>query len=78
MELYQQMIIRGLERGELGITLTDETMQWMEGKCYRALERIREIVADESLGDEACFRQVEQIVLALEEAGTDGGARHDF
>lgn len=65
MELYQQMLLRGLEQGELEIRLTEDAREWLEGKCYQALKRIREVVADEGLADDECFLRVEQIILAL-------------
>ena len=42
------------------------------------LWKIRDILADETLSDETCFRKIEAIVSLLEEAGISPGGRHDF
>ena len=38
----------------------------------RALLRIRDILADDSLSDERCFQKIEAVVTLLEELGVDG------
>ena len=44
----------------------------------RALLRIRDILADDTLSDESCFQRIEAIVSLLEDLGIDCGGRHDF
>ena len=44
----------------------------------RALLRIRDILADDSLSDERCFQKIEAVVTLLEELGICCGGRHDF
>lgn len=44
----------------------------------RALRRIQEIVADETLSDRECFGKIETIVSLLEDLGLSCGGRHDF
>lgn len=44
----------------------------------RALLRIRDILADDSLSDENCFHRIEAIVTLLEDLGIDCGSRRDF
>ena len=44
----------------------------------RALLRIRDILADETLNDEGCFQKIEAIVCLLEDLGISCGGRHDF
>ena len=44
----------------------------------RALLKIRDILADDTLDDPACFRRIEQIVEVYEALGPGGGSRHDF
>ena len=39
--------------------------------AVRALLRIRNILADETLSDETCFQKIEAIVTLLEELGVD-------
>lgn len=44
----------------------------------RALLRIRDILADGGLSDEACFAKIEAVVSLLEALGVSCGGRHDF
>ena len=44
----------------------------------RALLRIRDILADDTLSDENCSHRSEAIVRLLEDLGIGGGDRHDF
>ena len=44
----------------------------------RALQRIKEVLEDESLDDADCFWKIEAVVETLEQVGSDGGNRHDF
>ena len=44
----------------------------------RALRNIRDILADDTLDDPACFARIEAIVSLLEDLGIDCGGRHDF
>lgn len=78
MELYKQMILKGLETGELQLVLSDRGQEWLEGKCYQALEEIQTVLNDDSLDDKACFLRIEKIVEIYEKLGSNGGIRHDF
>ena len=44
----------------------------------RPLRKIRDILADDTLDDPACFARIEAIVSLLEDLGIDCGERHDF
>lgn len=44
----------------------------------RALLRIRDILADDTLSDESCFQRIEAVVRLLEDLGIGCGGRHDF
>ena len=46
--------------------------------AIRALRRIQEIVADDTLSDPECFWKIEAIVTVLEDLGLFCGGRHDF
>lgn len=46
--------------------------------CYQTLEKIREVLSNDSLDDPECFERIEEIVSIFEEAGADCGGRHDF
>ena len=44
----------------------------------RALRNIRDILADDTLDDPACFARIEAIVSLLEDLGINCGRSHDF
>ena len=50
----------------------------VEMKCYEALQKIKAVIEDDSLGDAECFEKIERIVCSLEAIGSNGGSRHDF
>ena len=78
MELWQEVTKDMMLSGELKVVLSKEYAQVLESKCYRALTMIRDIIRDDSLCDKECFLKIEEIVVALEQLGSDGGFRHDF
>ena len=81
MELYKQMFADALTNGKIQVTfaLSESAFaELMENQCYRALEKIRDILADDHLSDEDCFERIEAIVCAIEEIGGFCGSRHDF
>lgn len=81
MELYKEILARALMSGEIQITFSGQKpdiSKMIEGKCYKALQKIKAIIEDDSLEDKECFRKIEEIVCAFEEIGSNGGSRHDF
>lgn len=81
MELYQEILANVLANQEVQVTfpgLDLDAAQIVEGVCYQSLLRIKEIIADDSLEDSACFDKIEEIVCAFEAIGSSGGGRHDF
>ena len=79
MELYKEILARALTHGEIKITFADQNIaQIVEGECYKALEKIKTILHDDTLSDEECFWKIEEIICVFEELGSNGGNRHDF
>lgn len=81
MEVYQDILSRLFQRSDIHVTisgLSGSLPDLVEMRCFQAIQRIRAILDDESLSDRECFMYIEEIVLALEELGSDGGSRHDF
>ena len=75
MELYQQILAAHIG----AVTIDAQTAkEIVAGDSYRALEKIRAILADDTLSDAACFQRIEAIVCVLVDLGSDGGGRHDF
>ena len=81
MELYSEILAHYLSQETAQIIFPDlkiNAKEIVELQCYQALCRIKEIIQDETLDDEACFLQIEEIICALEGIGSNGGIRHDF
>ena len=80
MELYQQIIIRYLEKADTiylsGLPVNSKEI--VEMACYSALKQIKCILEDESLEDSECFEKIEEIICVFEHLGSDCGNRHDF
>ena len=47
-------------------------------ECYKALRKIRAILADDRLNDAECFQKIAEIVQVFEQMHTGCGGRHDF
>ena len=78
MQILQRMVADMLSRGEVMLSLPQETMDYVEKRCFVLLEQIRQILADDTLDDPECFQRIESIVSLLESNGIDCGTRHDF
>ena len=79
MELYKELLFQLLREETVQITFSNLNLnELLESVCYRTLCRIKEVIEDDTLDDESCFMKIEEIVNALEEAGSSGGSRHDF
>ncbi len=81
MELYKEILAHALTYGKIQINFPGyepDLSRIIEGECYKALERIKAIIEDDSLEDKECFMKIEEIVCVLEEIGSGGGSRHAF
>ena len=81
MQLYQEILMHVLTQAHIQISFPDlqfNAEQIVEGECYKAMQKIREVLKDDSLDDVQCFERIEKIVCIFEEIGSDGGNRHDF
>ena len=81
MELYKEILCKILAREEICITFPNlklDAEKIVELECYKTLERIKAILADDALNDEECFMKIEEIVCAFEAMGSTGVGRHDF
>ena len=81
MDLFKEIFIQALRTGEISIsfsTAEGSVAEAIEGKCFQTLQKIKDIIDDDSLADTECFMKIEEIVCALEEIGSNGGSRHDF
>ena len=78
MEILHRMAVDLIRRGEVKLTLSPDTVSYLENRSFEVLGRIREILADDELDDPECFQRIEKIVHELENIGIDCGPRHDF
>ncbi len=81
VDLYKEILIRVLQKEEAEIHFPNLKLsagEIVETVCYRALKKIKGIIQDDTLTDEQCFTQIEEIVCVLEKIGSDGGSRHNF
>ena len=81
MELYKEILIEVLAKQKMEVYFPDiyiETKAIIEMECYKALEKIKAVLCDDSLDDEECFMKIEEIVCIFEDLGSHGGSRHDF
>lgn len=80
MELYKEILAEVLAKCGLQITFGNSELdvaKIVELECYKALQKIKEILDDDSLSDPDCFYKIDEIVSALYEAGIYA-PRHDF
>ena len=78
MQIVQRLVADMLSRGEVMLSISQDTMDYVEKRCFVLLEQIRQILADDTLDDPECFHRIESIVSLLESNGIDCGTRHDF
>lgn len=82
MELFQEILRHALanEKAQVsfpGLTDTDAA-KIVELECYQALQKIKDILENDSLKDSECFYRTPEIVCVFEELGSGCGNRHDF
>nr|WP_325221944.1 hypothetical protein [uncultured Oscillibacter sp.] len=83
MDFYESLLYNFSEKLRAAVTPSDEEKQsllaeLMDSAACRTLEEIREVLDDERLDDQNCFKRIEQIVRLYEKLGSNGGSRHDF
>ena len=81
MELYKEILAHALAYEDIRVTFSGQEpdiSKIVERECYKALQRIKAIIEDDSLEDRECFMKIEEIVNVLESIGSTGGNRHDF
>lgn len=77
MELYHQILAEYFASSQK-FDQEINTAQIVEGRCYQTLLKIKQIVENDGLSDDACFQRIEEIVCLLEDLGSNAGSRHDF
>lgn len=81
MDLFKEILINTLEKEKVEISFPNFTKnigELFEKECYQALQKIKEILNDDSFDDKECFYRIEEIVKTFEELGCIFLIRHDF
>lgn len=81
MELYQDILTTILKKEEVNIlfpNLQISPKEIVELECYRALQKIKAIIEDDSFEDKECFMKMEEVLSLFEELGSHANTRHDF
>ena len=78
MKLLKEILAKVLEKEKMQIVFTNLTLnaeEIVKIESYKALQKIKDIIENDSLSDFEC---IEEIVCVLEDIGSSGGNRHDF
>jgi len=81
LELYKEILAQILSQQNAQIIFPDlhlDATMIVELECYKALQKIKAIIEDDSLDDESCFKKIEETVCIFEAIGSTGGGRHYF
>jgi len=81
MELYKELLIALLKQESVRVEfpqLKQNAAELIESVSYQALQKIKEIIADDSLEDKECFMKMEAVLQVFDSMGINTGTRHDF
>ena len=79
--LYQQILTQICAKEKIEVSFPNLTLDaeaLVHDTCYQILQRIAEIIRDDTLEDPECFMKIEEIVCLFEQHGLNAGTRHDF
>lgn len=65
MELYKEILAQILSQQNAQIIFPDlhlDAARIVELECYKALQKIKAVIEDDSLADDSCFKKLEEIV----------------
>lgn len=81
MEMYKEILINILRQENIEVSFPNlkiEPEKILSLVCYRALERIKEIIQNDDLDDAECFGKIEEVIQTMECFEINSGNRHDF
>lgn len=81
MELYKEILVSVLQKRQVRVLfprLKINASEIVGLECYKALRKIRAILADDRLEDAECFQKIEEIVQVFKQMHAGCGGRHDF
>lgn len=79
MKLFQEILFTALNNQKVELVfpnVKESITDIINNKSYESLQKIKEIIDDDSLSDEACFQKIEKIVCVFEDIGASRGNRH--
>ena len=77
-ELYKEILARAVAKDLIDVIFPNLKLQIgdiIETACYKALQKIKAVIGDDSLSDFDCM---EQIVQVFEDLESDAKTRRDF
>ncbi len=69
MNLYKEILIRLLENKNVEVKFSDineDITKIAELECYKALEKIKAVIEDDSLDDKDCLDEIISIIAKFE------------
>ena len=81
MDLYKEILVKILENRKIEVAFSNLSInvtEIVEQESYKAFQKIKAVIQDDSLSDNECFMKIEEIICLFEELGSGGGNRHDF
>lgn len=81
MEFYKEILSKILENESIQVdfpNLKISATEILESESYKALQKIKAVIENDSLEDSECFAKIEEIIRVFEKMGASGGNRHDF
>lgn len=81
MELWREILCTVLEHQTAEVIFPNlrlELKEIVELTSYQALQRIKEILDNETWNDAECYQKIEQVIQVFESLGDDSISRHDF
>ena len=81
MDLYKEILVKILENRKIEVAFSNLSInvtEIVEQESYKALQKIKAVIQNDSLSDNEGFMEIEEIICLFEELGSGGGNRHDF
>ena len=81
MDLYKEILVKILENRKIEVAFSNLSInvtEIVEQESYKAFQKIKAVIQNDSLSDNECFMKIEEIICLFEELGSGGGNRHDF
>jgi hypothetical protein len=81
MTFLEELLKTAVMDGDITVNVSfeaDDLVKIIEGKCYKMLSEIRDIIRDDSLDDPECFMKIDSIVSLFIREGISTNGRNDF